>query len=57
MQTVFPEEYDILFNVTYRGVAVQISDRSTDTIIHEQNDLNDIEKAISYVLRSIETRT
>jgi hypothetical protein len=50
---VLPEEYDILINVTYRVVAVQISDRSTDQITHEQNDLDDIEEAIDYIRRTI----
>lgn len=52
-----PEEYDVLISVTYRGVAVQITDRSNDEITHEQNDLNDIHEAIDYVLRSIDTTT
>lgn len=50
---ILPEEYDILINVTYRGVAVQISDRSTDQITHEQNDLDDVDAAIDYVVRTI----
>jgi len=51
----FPEEYDILISVTHQGVAVQIVDRSTDQITHEQNDLNDVGEAIDYVLRTIES--
>ncbi|BBX63208.1 hypothetical protein MSAS_23820 [Mycobacterium saskatchewanense] len=48
-----PDEYDISINVTYHGAAVQILDRSTDEIIYEQNDLDDVDAAIDYVVRTI----
>lgn len=48
---MLPDEYDVLINVTYRGVAVQISDRTTNSITHEQNDLDDIYGAIDYIAR------
>lgn len=54
---MLPDEYDILINVTYHGVAVQISDRSTDQITHEQNDLDDVNAAIDYVVRTIKVDT
>lgn len=47
-----PDEFDITINVTRRGVAVQISDRSTDQITHEQNDLDDLREAIDYIERT-----
>lgn len=49
---VLPDEFDITINVTHRGVAVQISDRSTYQITHEQNDLDDLRDALDYIERT-----
>ncbi|MDM2496028.1 hypothetical protein PP564_13040 [Mycobacteroides abscessus] len=46
-----PDEFDIAISVTHRVVAVQISDRSTDQITHEQNDLDDLREALDYIER------
>ena len=46
-----PDEFDIAISVTHRGVAVQISDRSSDQITHEQNDLDDLREALDYIER------
>jgi hypothetical protein len=54
MSTVYDGiEYDISINVTFRGVAVQITDRADDAILAEANDLDSVEEALDYVRREL----
>jgi hypothetical protein len=46
-------EFDIHINVTFRGVAVQISARDDGNIMAEANDLDSIDEAIDYVRREL----
>lgn len=48
------DEFDVSITVTHRGVAVQISDRPTNQITYEQNDLNDLREALDYIERTAE---
>lgn len=54
---MLPDEFDITISVTYRGVAVQVSDRSTNQITHEQNDLDHLREALDYIERTASVST
>jgi hypothetical protein len=47
-------EFDISINVTFRGVAVQITTRGDGDIMAEANDLDSIDEAIDYVRRELQ---
>jgi hypothetical protein len=46
-------EFDIEINVTFRGVAVQITGRDDGAILAEANDLDSISEALDYVRREL----
>jgi hypothetical protein len=46
-------EFTISVDSTFRGVAVQITDRADDAILAEANDLDSIDEALDYVRREL----
>jgi hypothetical protein len=47
-------EFDISINVTFRGVAVQITARGDGDIMAEANDLDSLDEAVDYARRELE---